>query len=268
LLKYVCSNHTAIDQNHDGSGDDHGPCANHGAVFLQKCLQEAASNSTNISPSNLSSNSNNPSFDVTIDSITTVEDNFVIPPSLEILEKLAAVITFFCFYNTGTLSQFPQSPSPTHSLAVFPLYPKSLNATHESSEGYHWLLRTASLHGEDKTTTLQIIPVGRIWFEQEPTFWIVVVDLQGRLYALRADEIAEEELTTLDEEDMEDNGTSIVPTQKKSMFDEMGVSGKKLKAVSLGGLSILEGDLCSCVSTFKPLHWVTSWESESFDLVI
>ena len=102
---------------------------------------------------------------------------------------------------------------------------------------YHCLLRTTRLHEAKSTTTLRTIALGRICFEDQPTSWIVVLELRGQLFALRSDSIAQEELLVKDDEDCDDKDPESIPAASLPKFEEPLL---KATAVFLGGTEILE----------------------------
>ena len=150
-----------------------------------------------------------------------------------------------------------------YALTIMPVCPESLNTPQPYEHGpraYHPLLRTTRLYQATSTITLRTVVLGRIHYKDNPTYWIVVWELRGNLFALRSDIVAEEELQFKEMDD----GDLGEPTMEKSPAVLLPELEKwSSKAVYLGKTSLLgekEVDLAT-KGGYRVLQ-VTGWESD------
>ncbi len=183
-------------------------------------------------------------------------------PSLHNLEQLSAAVDLYRCYNSGKLSlhkAIASQSSVPYLLAFHPVYPESLNTSlpgEQAAGSYHSLLRTTVLHQPDSTVTLRTVALGRIWFCLHPTSWVVVMEVQGELFALRSDVVAREELLFTIYGEGDDAELETIPAAPLPMFEKTGA-----KAVHLGNIKILDPSDISKSDGYVILPSVTNWES-------
>jgi hypothetical protein len=153
--------------------------------------------------------------------------------------------------------------SADYTLSVMPIYTGSLNPTQPNEpKPYHCMLRTTRLHQTTSTITLRTVPLGRIFYKGQPTFWLLAWELRGNLFALRSDrvELGELPFEDLDDDDLGTPDVEMIPVVLLPEFDELSS-----KAVYLGKTALLGGDKVLGGLATKDgyqLLRVTGWDSE------
>lgn len=190
-------------------------------------------------------------------------------PTLFTLDQLASAINFFSYSTPGQLPLHLGADKSDHALtlSVLPLSPASLNTVQtffaRTTEGqdtiaYHWLLRVLRLHTSSPKPPIRVMPLGRILSHKQLTRWVVVMDLQGRLFGLLADGIAEEELSHNNGD--REEGLFV---KEKDIVNVVELGFLKSKMAFLGTLDILKDNgAFDGQGQLLEFTVVKKWESE------
>ncbi|PVH75451.1 hypothetical protein DL98DRAFT_575051 [Cadophora sp. DSE1049] len=181
-------------------------------------------------------------------------------PSILKLNALDIALSLYKFYAPDPY-RLPLRPlGSDYVLSIQPVCPKSLSSTPSAiptpRQYYHHLLRTTLLYSGDTPETLRTICIGHIYYKTEPTYWVVVIDLEhGQLFALRSDYIDDYERIPDEDEDTDEDMDMNELDDPKLMrtVDLLVFDAQSLKAVRLGDTRFLEADLDGPSEQYQPL---------------
>ena len=163
------------------------------------------------------------------------------------LDSLAHFVRNISGYNILAYENryvpLPLGPTNDYSLSVDLAGWDSLNAPPEGPQkNFRWVLAVTRLHYAASISALRTVPLGRILYREQKTFWIVVMEIQhGNLYALCSKAIEDYELdwaSSCDENTPEDDDGE--GREKEAVVALPEFDDRSWKAVWIGNTSILE----------------------------
>lgn len=186
------------------------------------------------------------------------------------------------YHTSGPNGDYKPGPNlklgDGYSIAIVEFNDESMNkfSSQNDFEWRHGVLRI-TLDTDAGQKYLKAVPIGRLIYNQMPTFWVIFLDSCANLYALRAEKRHPNEWCVCPAEENEDeeeheNGdrpsdgyshTCIWPCYPSQSTRAFG-RDKSLRAVKLGSIDVIEPGAEREILEYVPLADVVSWHSETF----